>query len=346
MKPGSAVEAGMSELGRQHDEAWTQGQDGAEEQDKEGSPKSSKGKGCGGTCKGICFGTWNIQNVGTSKFQKPAVMEVIRKVLGRYDVVGIQELSQKPSPPYVCGEYTEEVVCAMRPDPDEFVVSASPYLKDEQYAIMVRRSVGKVIDDATFPDRQQIHSRPPHAFNVELTKGRKARVAIALTHTTPARATKEIKNFPKVLAWMRQKFAKDAKDHTLLAGDFNAGGSYFKDHKVWANSVLDSSFEGYAMLTPNDMNSTVATSHNSYDRIIVDNALAKVSEETAAALYLETVDLSEVRREGCEQKYFKSKKGCAKSLDGVAWDEVPDEVKQDLAKLISDHHPVEVCLFG
>lgn len=271
-------------------------------------------------------------------------MNVIREVLARYDVVGIQELSQKPEAPYKgpCGGYTGTVVCAMNPNPDEYDITASPYITDEQYVLMIRRSDGKVVATDTYPDPNKLHTRPPHVFQVEFSKGGEAPVgmAVAVTHTTPGIATQEITNFPEVLAWMRTKFTN--APHFMIAGDFNADGSYFKDTKIWPESKLDSSFAGYSMLTPNDLDTTVGATRNCYDRIIVDDALAKQSDRRAKDFELEDIDLLPVRTEGCKMGYVSGP--VCDYTDKVSWSAMPEEAKRDVAKVISDHQPVEVCL--
>lgn len=300
--------------------------------------------GCGGSCAGVCFGTWNIQNLGVSKGRRPAVMSAIRAVLARYDVTAVQELSQKPRAPYVCGEYTESVVCAARPDSSKFSVFASPRIGDEQYVVLTRKSKAKALGaGSTYPDVAKIHSRPPHAFELEIDKGGAPwYLVLAGTHTSPHKATAEIKNFPDVLEWMTKTFPKKARTHYVLAGDFNADGSYFKDERGFVNSKLGPAWDGYALVTPNEMDTTVAKNDHTYDRIIADSQL---TAGKPAVFTLESLDLRPVRAEGC-QKGYVPKWVCDAQYDGLSWEEMPYKVKNALALELSDHHPVEVCLRG
>jgi len=162
-----------------------------------------------------------------------------------------------------------------------------------------------------------------------------------MTHTSPHQAEKEILNFPQVLKWMKDTFS-DSGAHFLLAGDFNADGSYFDDKDIWKNSELGNAFAGYTLLSGNDLDTTVAASSNAYDRIIADDSLASKSG-SASVFRLEEVDLTAVRAEGCQKGYVPQSL-CGSELDGLAWADVPSDVKMGLAKELSDHHPLEVCL--
>eukprot|EP00927_Polykrikos_kofoidii_P071893 TRINITY_DN68090_c0_g1_i1.p1 TRINITY_DN68090_c0_g1~~TRINITY_DN68090_c0_g1_i1.p1 ORF type:complete len:609 (+),score=93.62 TRINITY_DN68090_c0_g1_i1:258-2084(+) len=303
------------------------------------------GSPCGGKCDdGLCFGTWNIQNLGQAKEGRPAVMDAIRSVVARYDLLAVQELSQYPRPPYVCGPFTEKVICDSRPDPSAFTVTASPRIADEQYVLIGRdQAVSVVGGGATYPDVMQIHARSPHAFNVTVKKGsvNPWQLVVGVTHTQPTRATEEILNFHNVLAWMRTEFTSSHRTHYMMVGDYNSDGSYFRDDAIWGASKLHDDMEGYSLLTGNDMDSTVAASSNAYDRIITDNVLADTAD-TPHVFRLEDLDLSVVRAEGCELGYVSSSV-CDAELDGVAWADIPDEVRTELAKELSDHHPVEIC---
>lgn len=141
---------------------------------------------------------------------------------------------------------------------------------------------------------------------------------------------------------MEDEFGTSGNEHFVLAGDYNADGSYFKDHRTWSGSELNKAFGSYELLTPNHMDTTVAKSSNAYDRVIVDRDLANTAG-TAAVLSLEDVDLTAVRVEGCAKGYVPSSL-CKGDLDGKAWSDLSWSQRNLLAKELSDHHPVEICL--
>jgi len=297
---------------------------------------------CGG-CNGKCFGTWNIQNLGRSKGGRPAMMAVIRRVLARFDVVAIQELSQLPGPPYAwCGKYTESVICDSLPDTRSFAVKASPRIGDEQYVVMYRTESAELNNTgATYPDPRGIHSRTLHAFDIHIKRGNIDRLVLTVTHTSPEQATEEIQNFPAVLEWMQQSF--HGTEHYMLAGDFNADGRYFRDEHEWQDSELPPEWEGYVQLTNNSMDTTVASNDHTYDRVVVSQALGDLAAN-AKVLRLESFDMTSLFYEGCSMGYVPSRLCKRKDLVGKAWNDFPSEAKAALAREVSDHHPIEVCL--
>jgi endonuclease/exonuclease/phosphatase family metal-dependent hydrolase len=297
---------------------------------------------CGG-CNGTCFGTWNIQNLGRAKGGRPAVLAVIRMVLAHFDVVAIQELSQLPGPPYAwCGKYTESVICDALPDTRSFAVKASPRIGDEQYVVMYRTESAELNNTGTtYPDPRGIHSRSPHAFDIRIKRGNIDRLVLAVTHTSPEHATEEIQNFPAVLEWMQQSFR--GTEHYMLAGDFNADGRYFRDEHEWQDSELPLEWEGYVQLTSNSMDTTVASNDHTYDRIVASRALGDLAAN-AKVLRLESFDMTSVFQEGCSVGYVPSSLCEREDLVGKAWNDFPSEAKAAVAREVSDHHPIEVCL--
>lgn len=309
-------------------------------------------------------------------------MTAIRSVIARYDLTAIQELSQMPAGSDTCGPNTESVICESRPNAT-YSVSASPRIGDEQFAIITKqasllfpkgtsKAAATFTRGAIYPDPLSVHSRPPYAFKVNVRDHNGAGewdLVVALTHTSPHQATEEIRNFPKVLNWMDGEFSTSGgKEHFAIVGDYNADGSYFKDETngggpgAWPGSkltekYLGSEFGKYALLTPNTMDTTVAGSSNAYDRIIVDTQLSKTAG-TAKVFELEDIDLSAVRIQGCSEDYryvpdalckgeWNNQRTGGLTSAGVwttQWKDVDWKWRNMLAKEISDHHPVEICL--
>uniref|UniRef100_A0A7S2LL35 Endonuclease/exonuclease/phosphatase domain-containing protein n=1 Tax=Zooxanthella nutricula TaxID=1333877 RepID=A0A7S2LL35_9DINO len=252
-------------------------------------------------------------------------------------------MSQKPRRPFVCGNNTMSAICAARPDADKYVVTASPRIGDEQYVFMSRKGAVEVDHaGAVYPDGAGIHARPPYAarFRIRSSFWRRWRLTVGTVHTSPKAAKKEIANLPKVLAWMDATFGGGSR---LIAGDYNADGSYFSESS-WANSNLGAAFKGYSLLTDNELDTTVAGSSNTYDRIIADSALAR-SAGDSQVFRLDSIDLSAVRVEGCRMGYV-NKRLCSKSFARMKWEDYTDKAKRELAAEISDHNPVGVCLRG
>ena len=66
------------------------------------------------TCgKVVTVGTWNIQNFGTSKASKSSVMDLISKVMMRYDILLVQEVSTVGGGVGTCGTNSIVEICAL-----------------------------------------------------------------------------------------------------------------------------------------------------------------------------------------------------------------------------------------
>eukprot|EP00434_Breviolum_minutum_P043516 symbB.v1.2.038796.t1/scaffold6109.1/size20858/1 len=120
-----------------------------------------------------------------------------------------------------------------------------------------------------------------------------------------------------------------AADFYMVAGDYNADGSYFDEDTEWTSIM--SNIPNYTLLTGNEMDTTLALSSNTYDRIIATSSL----EASGAAVYKleDHVNLSGVFQQGCQDGYINSDVCSASPLE---WHEV--------AKELSDHYPVELCM--
>jgi len=274
------------------------------------------------------FATFNIQNYGVSKASRPAVLDSLARILSRYDLVAIQELSQMPRGSDTCGPHTESAICDLlyrtnAVSDRSFALAVSPRIGDEQYVLMYDSSVVELQGDATYPDLEGKHSRPPHAFHV-IVQG--TTLAVGTTHTAPRNAKVEIANFPNVSVWMEDTFGAD---FNILAGDYNADGSYFNEDTMWEPILAN--MPTYSKLTGNDLDTTVAKSSNTYDRILASASL----EHEAARVFVmdQEMDLTSVLTEGCQHGYVR--------------DDVCNAAETDWAKVageLSDHYPVEICL--
>merc|ERR1712196_634539 len=197
-------------------------------------------------------------------------MDALAEIISRYDIVAIQELSQKPSGSGECGPNTMSAICDLLEkvravSKRDFAMSVSPRIGDEQYTMMFDAAVAGLTGNATYPDTDNKHSRPPHAFR--LSVGSKT-FSVAVTHTKPGAATTEIQNFPDVMKWMK---ANLSSTYGMIVGDFNADGSYFNEDSGW--DTVMAQMTGYTLLTDNDLDTTVASSSNTYDRIIASESL-------------------------------------------------------------------------
>ncbi|EOD16476.1 hypothetical protein EMIHUDRAFT_256176 [Emiliania huxleyi CCMP1516] len=174
---------------------------------------------------GLSFAAFNIQNYGRTKDQRPVTREVTAEIIGRYDILGMEELSQKPPDAETC--QPDGTGCGGPQHTDES--------NDEQYTLFYDRAKASFVEGDEYPDTNgyyartyvsgETHNRIPYAFLLRVPSGAgadcaagvscDATFAIALTHTNPDRAEEEIRNFGNVLSWMEGRFGAD---FNMIAG--------------------------------------------------------------------------------------------------------------------------------
>ena len=93
-------------------------------------------------------------------------------------------------------------------------------------------------------------------------------IAIASVHTSPSSAKPEIEDHPAVAAWMEASFNAT---FYMIAGDFNADGTYFDEDADWP--AILGSMPSYELFVGNDLDTTIAASSNTYDRILASSFL-------------------------------------------------------------------------
>ncbi|CAE7710034.1 Dnase1l3, partial [Symbiodinium sp. CCMP2592] len=267
------------------------------------------------------------QQPGLGKASKSEVIASLAEIIARYDLVTIQEISQLPDETGTCGLYTESAICDLQTATTargrSFSLVASPRIGDEQYAILFDPLVVSYVAGSTYPDNSSTYSRPPYAFHVN-TGG--ISLAVASTHTSPSTAEQEIAAYPQVLQWMEATFAADIY---MVAGDFNADGSYFDEDSSW--TPIMAQIPNYTLLTGNEMDTTVSVSSNAYDRIIATSTL---QADPAAVFVIEDhINLTGVFTQGCADSYISSDICSASPVDWV-----------EVTKELSDHYPVELCM--
>ncbi|MBW2573120.1 MAG: endonuclease/exonuclease/phosphatase family protein [Deltaproteobacteria bacterium] len=247
----------------------------------------------------IIIANFNIQVFGKTKARKTDVMVTLAKIIPQFDIVAIQEIRDASG---TAIKKLEHAVDVMGTD-YEYIIG--PRLgrtsSKEQYAFMYNTKTISVGESYTFDDSESdLFHRQPFIARFKTKKGYFDFILITI-HTDPEDATKEINAIPIVLQDVQNQFP-DEKDFIVL-GDLNADCNYFDEDDQ--TSPLRS--PEYKWLITNDMDTNLAESSCTYDRIIVTSATT--SEDYA--------DMSDVFR-------FDTVLGLTKSM----------------AKKVSDHYPV------
>ncbi|GHV15894.1 deoxyribonuclease [Spirochaetia bacterium] len=225
--------------------------------------------------------SFNIQIFGTAKMARPEVAAILADIVSQADITAIQEVrSAAPDP--------VEAFMALLPPRYAYVLGPREGRSSskEQYWVIYDTEKFTVLGEDTWADPDDIYERNPLAVYFQ-TAGQFDFILIN-NHIQPGNAAAEINALPLVSDYYRALW--DDGD-VLIMGDFNADGSYYDE------SLLADVFpEGeYRIIIPNTIDTTVAPSDNTYDRIIITGfALEDYADSFGVIRFDELYDFSQM----------------------------------------------------
>ena len=207
----------------------------------------------------IKIASFNIQVFGRSKASKPEVLEILSQTIASFDIVAIQEIRDKTE---TAIKGLEVAVDALGTNYD-FIIG--PRLgrtnSKEQYAFFYNTETVTSVGSYTYDEGgiDKYHREPL----IALFKSKKGSfdVVIINIHVDPDDAKSEINSLPNVVVDAIVHFSE--KD-VIVLGDMNADCEYFDENDQ--TSTLRG--QAFRWLITNDMDTNVAASSCTYDRII------------------------------------------------------------------------------
>jgi deoxyribonuclease-1-like protein len=211
----------------------------------------------------IKVAAFNLQVFGTTKAEKPEVMEVLSKIIRRYDIVAVQEIrdSSQTALPKL-----KDTVNSMGSPQYDYVVGErlGRTTSKEQYAYLYNTQTIQLIGNPyTYPDSNDLFQKEPYISEFKAKNGNFDFVLITI-HTDPDTATQEINDLPIVVEDAKKKFQEEG-DYIIM-GDLNADCTYFSEN---SQSPLRSS--DYYWVINNSVDTTTKSTDCTYDRIIITN---------------------------------------------------------------------------
>ncbi|XP_076033466.1 deoxyribonuclease-1-like [Oratosquilla oratoria] len=258
--------------------------------------------------KQIKIAAWNLQRFGITKMSKVDVVNVIVKVMKRYDIIIIQEVvDSKEKAVYDLLEKLNNETSESYNLTLSERLGRSTY--KEQYCIYWKPSCVNVSNTFPFEDPEDIFQYEPFTVIFTTNLIDLPLFAIMALHVKPSDAPKEIDSIVKAYDSLNK--AHNITD-VFIMGDFNAGCTYVTSVD-WETMHIHKN-ETYIWLITNHTDTTSGTTSCPYDRILMTGkALSRNTYNTSAKPF-----------------YFNEEFGLLDSLT--------DEV--------SDHYPVEVSLRG
>ena len=223
----------------------------------------------------LLLGTFNIQVFGTTKASNAEVMKVLVDTVVQYDVIAIQEfrdVSNKTIPAFLN---------ALNKAKNVYAEVHSPPLgrstSKENYAFFYDKTKTQVLGSYTYEDANDVFEREP--FIAYFKTGSFDYVLINV-HTKPDDATNEINELAIVALNAQRHFREQ---DIIILGDFNADGAYFDEEGFTSLKTQD-----YTWIVPNDYDTTVATSSNTYDRIVLTKSSMEDYAEQVSVIHFDT----------------------------------------------------------
>ncbi|XP_033730171.1 deoxyribonuclease-1-like, partial [Pecten maximus] len=269
-----------------------------------------------GTClskmleENLRISAFNLRMFGDARAENTDVVEILAKIIRRYDISILQEIRDKD------GSAFKLLMNEINGNTDEYASDLSQRLGTshikEEYAVVYRKDTVRLDDTYQYPDPDYDYfERPPFSVKVHLkTADELDEMAIIAIHTKPTEAVEEIDKLVDV--------SKNTSDYwnglknILIAGDLNAGCSYVTTKEMKIISLRKD--KRYSWLIGDDVDTTTSGSDCAYDRFVASGDQLKAAIVPGSA-----------REFKFEEEYNLSEK----------------QMKE-----VSDHYPIELEIRG
>jgi endonuclease/exonuclease/phosphatase family metal-dependent hydrolase len=201
--------------------------------------------------------SFNIRIFGAAKMARPGAAAVLADLISKADLAAIQEVrSAGPQPvEQFMALLPESYACVLGPREGR---SSSK----EQFWIIYNTEKLTVLAEETWPDPEDKFERRPLA--VFFKTADKLDFIMINNHIRPSSAAAEIEALPEAAAYYRSLWQEP---DLIVLGDLNADGLYYDETLLTEVFPEDS----WKIIITNDLDTTVAPSDNTYDRIIISS---------------------------------------------------------------------------
>lgn len=196
----------------------------------------------------ISIACWNLQVFGPSKSSNESLLEYYSEKLDEYDIFIIQEIRD------ASGDAIETI--AMEFPEYQYIMSnrAGQSSSKEQYAVFYNEHATLIESYDYQLEYQDDMQRPPLKCTFISNNWT---FTIYTVHTQPDNVAGELSILETIIG--------NPTSDTLIIGDLNADGGYYDEDEI-------QHFKNWDWVITNDLDTTVAVSDNTYDRIIINDA--------------------------------------------------------------------------
>ncbi|XP_033102318.1 deoxyribonuclease-1-like [Anneissia japonica] len=216
---------------------------------------------------GLDIAAFNLQTFGRGTMSKQAEVDVLVKIINRYDIILVQEIRD------TSGEAIEQLVEEVNEvadDPYDYIISSrvGHTKAKEQYAFIYRPDEVEVIDSYEYDDGDEssgvdLFEREPFIVRFHCDETLVKDFVIVGIHTDPSAAVSEIDRLVDVYDDIVNRWGID---EVLFAGDMNADCKFVPEGS-WSRIRLrtDDRFE---WLIGDGVDTTTSNTDCAYDRYV------------------------------------------------------------------------------
>ena len=197
----------------------------------------------------ISIACWNLQIFGTTKASKTNLIDYYGEKLDEYDIFIVQEIRDSSG--------TAIQTLAKEFPNHDYILSerAGQSSSKEQYAVFYNNEVElDTYKDWTSSYQEQMQ-RPPLEVRFDVTNG-DWDFTLYTIHTSPSSVDEDLDVLEDIIG--------SSNKDVIILGDLNADGSYYDEDNI-------QHFMDWKWVVTNSVDTTVALSDNTYDRIIIND---------------------------------------------------------------------------
>ncbi|XP_053725057.1 deoxyribonuclease 1 like 4, tandem duplicate 1 [Synchiropus splendidus] len=213
--------------------------------------------------------SFNIQRFGKYKVSDPDVLNILTKIVSRYDIIVILEVVD------VSGESVRALLEALNRSTSQhhYTLKISTRLGrgryKEQFMFLYRDDMVDLVGSYQYDDQStesgDVFARDPYILRFRCLDTVLKDLVLIPVHTKPDDSDKELDELYDVFLHVKEKWRTD---NVMILGDFNADGAYVtkKDMK----EIRIRSDKNFHWLIADHMDTTARTGNDhTYDRIVV-----------------------------------------------------------------------------
>ncbi|XP_037621647.1 deoxyribonuclease 1 like 4, tandem duplicate 1 [Sebastes umbrosus] len=226
---------------------------------------------------------FNIQKFGKNKVSDPDVLNVLIRVVSRYDIIVILEVVD------ISGESVKTFQDALNKAnrKHHYTLQISSRLGrtryKEQFMFLYRDDLVDLVGSYQFDDQLteggDVFARDPYILRFRCLSTVLKDLVLIPVHTKPEDSEKELDELYDVFQHVKKKWMTD---NVMILGDFNADGLYVSKKKM--KGIRIRSDKNFHWLIGDDVDTTASTRNDhTYDRIVVygDDMLQAVVPNSA-----------------------------------------------------------------